>query len=80
MRCHICDNLLETVVIDKRDGKIAPCPGCLEAVAVAEYERALEDLEQEDVLIGVPSSDGDLQPVEEAGQTGLGTGVGVSKH
>lgn len=76
MRCYICDTPLDKIVIDQRDGKVKPCDGCLHEIAVAEYERALEDLEQEDVLTGLPSRNGDTQSGNRV--LGLGTGVCVS--
>lgn len=72
MRCHICDRILDKIVIDQRDGKIKPCSGCLEAVAVAEYERTLEELEEERVT-DLQISNGDPEQTDDEG---LGVGVG----
>lgn len=59
MRCHICDNILDVVVIDTRTGKIAPCHECQDVIdeTVFEWEEEPdfypdvfdedEDLEQE---------------------------------
>lgn len=61
MRCGICDSLLEKIVVDKRTGKVEPCPECLEAVATAEWERLMEELENENVdqVPGLLESDED---------------------
>lgn len=75
MRCHICDERLEKIELDKRTGRVLECPKCIEEENKAEYERLLEELEQEDVLSRVSQSPRDTeQPVE----AGLGVGVGVS--
>ena len=77
MRCHICDRLLDKIVLHKITGRIEPCTGCLEVVNRAEYERALEELEQEDVLVDArpnPVSEGDDNS-ERTVKERLGAGV-----
>lgn len=65
MRCHICDNEMSKIVFDERDGKIKPCNGCLEVISVAEYERQMEELQQEidseDAPTDVPHSNANTQ-------------------
>ena len=44
-RCHICDNKLDIVETDERDGRIKPCENCQTEIddAVYEMDEELDD-------------------------------------
>lgn len=46
MRCHICNEVLDEVEVDPRDGKVCPCPECQSHVDDVILDTEILDLDE----------------------------------